>query len=141
WTHTGGDYSFDGTAGTQSGNVTAQNNAGLSSSGTSFTAEADSTAPTSSIQCNTAACSAGWYTSSPVAIDISAAGEAGAAGVKRIKYTADGTNPASSGTATTVNAASASFNVAALGTTAVKWVAEDNVGNVSTVSTQNVELD
>src|SRR4029450_4782547 len=68
-------------------------------------------------------------------------GESGEPGVKRIKYTTDGSDPASSGTATTVNAASASFNVTALGTTAVGGVAEDNVGNFSSVSTQTVKLD
>src|SRR5439155_27071242 len=51
WSHTAGAYSFDATAGTQSGSVTAQNNAGLSSSGTTFTAQGDGTAPTSSITC------------------------------------------------------------------------------------------
>ena len=35
----------------------------------------------------------------------------------------------------------ASLNVTALGTTTVKWIAEDNVGNVSTVSSQDVKLD
>ena len=102
--HTAGDYTFtSGAATTQSGDVTAQNGAGLSSTGTSFTAQIDSAAPTSSIQCNTAACSAGWYTVSPVSIAIGATD--GGAGVKRITYTTDGSNPTSSGTATTVNAA------------------------------------
>src|SRR5205085_1260990 len=64
WSHTLGAYTFDATAGTQTGAVTAQNGAGLSSSGTNFTAQADGTAPTSSVTCNAAACSAGWYTSS-----------------------------------------------------------------------------
>ena len=63
------------------------------------------------------------------------------AGVKQIKYTTDGTNPTSSGTATTVNAATAGFNITTLGTTTVKWIAEDNVGNVSAVSSQDVKLD
>ncbi|MGZ3441494.1 MAG: beta strand repeat-containing protein, partial [Polyangia bacterium] len=56
WSHTGGVYTFNGSAGTQTGSATATNGAGTSSSGTDFTAEADSSAPTSSIQCNTAAC-------------------------------------------------------------------------------------
>ncbi|MGZ3442558.1 MAG: beta strand repeat-containing protein, partial [Polyangia bacterium] len=141
WSNTAGDYTFDATAGTNSGDVSAQNGAGLSSAGTTFTAQADSTAPTSTINCNTTACSAGWYTSTPVAIAISAAGETGGSGVQRIKYTTDGTNPTSSGTATTVNAATANFNVTTLGTTTIKWIGEDNVGNVSGVSTQDVKLD
>ena len=140
WTNTNGVYSFTGSAGTDSGSITAENNAGLpSASGLTFTAQADSTAPSSSITCNTAACSAGWYTVAPVAIAIGATDSG--ADVKSISYTTDGTNPNTSPTATTVSSASATFNVTALGTTTIKWVAEDNVGNVSTVSTQDVELD
>src|SRR5262249_4869993 len=90
-------------------------------------------------QCNTAACGTGWYTTSPVSIAIGASDPA--AGVKRITYTTDGSDPASSGTATTVNAASATVNVTALGTTTIKWIAQDNAGNVSTVSSKSVELD
>ena len=97
--------------------------------GTSFTAQADGTAPSSSALCNTAACTGGWYGASPVTVAISATD--GGAGVKRIKVTTDGTDPTTSGTATTFNAASGSVDVAADGTTTVKWVAEDNVGNVS----------
>src|SRR5262249_1923563 len=52
WSHTGGDYTFDATAGTQTGAITAQNNAGLSSSGTVFTAQVDSGAPSSSLTCD-----------------------------------------------------------------------------------------
>ena len=141
WSNTNGDYTFTGSAGTQSGSITAQNNAGLDSSGLTFTAHADSSAPTSSVTCNTAACSAGWYTTSPVAISIAAAGESGESGVKQIVYTTDGTNPTTSGTATTVSATTAAFNVTTLGTTTIKWITEDNVGNVSTISTQTVELD
>ena len=144
WSNTGGAYTFTGSAGTQSGSVTAQNNAGLSSTGTSFTAQADGSAPTSSVTCNTIACSAGWYTSSPVAIAIS--GSDAAAGVERIVYTTDGSAPTVNGSDTVTNGtavagASASFNITALGTTTVKWIAEDNVGNISTVSSQIVKLD
>ena len=46
WSQTNGVYTFTSAATTQTGSVTAQNNAGLSSSGTSFTAQIDSTAPT-----------------------------------------------------------------------------------------------
>ena len=146
WSNTNGAYSFDATAGTDSGSVTAQNNAGLSSTGTSFTAEADAAAPTSSVQCNTAACSAGWYTSSPVAIDIAAGGEASHSGVMRIVYTTNGSAPTVNGSDVVTNGTevagnAASFNISTLGQTTVKWIAEDNVGNVSTVSSQLVKLD
>ncbi len=146
WTNTGGAYTFDATAGTQTGGVTAQNNAGLSSSGTSFTAQSDSSAPTSAITCNTVACSAGWYTGSPVAVAITTGGESGASGVERIVYTTDGSAPTINGSdvvtnGTEINATSASFNVTTLGTTTIKWLAEDNVGNISATGTQTVKLD
>ncbi len=145
WSNTGGLYSFDGSAGTETGSVTAQNNAGLSSSGTGFTAQSDSSAPTSSITCNSAACS-GWYTSSPVAIAIATGGETGASGIKRIVYTTDGSDPTIDGSdavtnGTEVDAGSAGFDITADGTTTVKWIAEDNVGNTSGVSSQTVQLD
>ena len=144
WSNTGGAYSFTNSAGTQTGSVTAQNNAGLTSAGTSFTAQVDSSAPTSSVTCNTVACSAGWYTSSPVAIAI--AGSDGGAGVERIVYTTDGSAPAINGSdvvtnGTEVDAPSASFNIVSLGTNTVKWIVEDNVGNVSSISSQTVKLD
>src|SRR5205085_1646003 len=46
FSNTGGAYTFGGSAATQSGAVTATNNAGVTSSGTTFTARADATAPT-----------------------------------------------------------------------------------------------
>ena len=51
----------------------------------------DSTAPAASILCNGAACSAGWYTASPVSVTL-AAPDAGA-GLDQIRYTTDGTDP------------------------------------------------
>ncbi|HVP76251.1 MAG TPA: hypothetical protein VMS63_09530, partial [Gaiellaceae bacterium] len=66
WSNTGGVYTFNSSAATQSGNVTAQNNAGASSAGTGFTAQSDAAAPTSSLTCNGSACPGGWTNSSPV---------------------------------------------------------------------------
>src|SRR4029077_556609 len=86
-----------------------------------------------------AACSSGWYTSSPVSVAI--AGSDSGSGVASITYTTDGSDPATSGTATTVSGASASLNITTLGQTTVKWIATDNVGNVSSVSSQLVKLD
>ena len=144
WSGSNGNYTFNSSAGTQSGSVTAQNNAGLSSAGTSFTAQSDAAAPSSSVTCNTIACSAGWYTSSPVAMSIT--GSDGGSGVERIVYTTDGSAPTINGSdavtnGTEVDAGSAGFNITALGTTAVKWIAEDNVGNITGISSQTVKLD
>ena len=73
-------------------------------------------------------------------------GSDGGAGVKRIVYTTDGSAPAINGSDVVTNGtasagANASFNVSTDGTTTVKWIVEDNVGNVSGVSTQTVKLD
>ena len=46
WANVAGAYTFSTTAGTQSGSVTAQNNAGLTGSGLTFTAQDDTNAPT-----------------------------------------------------------------------------------------------
>src|SRR5439155_969853 len=72
-------------------NVTAQHTAGLSSNAASFTVTPDSSLPSSSIQCNSAACSAGWYTSSPVSVTLSASDTG--SGLSQTKYTTDGTDP------------------------------------------------
>ncbi len=114
-------------------NVTAQNNAGLSSNATSFTVTPDSSLPSSAIQCNGGACSAGWYTSSPVSITLSA-NDTGS-GVSQIKYTTDGSDP-TLGNGTVYAGA---FNVAA--TTTVKYRAWDNVGNAEAVQTKLIQID
>ena len=46
WSNTNGAYTFTGSAATASGSVAATNNAGTTGAGTSFTAQADGTAPT-----------------------------------------------------------------------------------------------
>jgi hypothetical protein len=135
----GGAYTFDGSSTTQTGSVTATNNATSVGPGKSFTAQSDSSAPTSSIACNGAPCAASWYTTSPVHVAISASDSG--AGVESVTYTTDGSNPASSATGTTVSASAVALDVATLGTTTVKWMATDEVGNVSSAGSQDVELD
>jgi hypothetical protein len=114
-------------------NVTAQNNAGLSSNATSFTVTPDSSLPASAIQCNGAACSAGWYTSSPVSVTLSASDTG--SGVSQIKYTTDGSVP-TLGNGTVYLGA---FNVAV--TTTVKYRAWDHVGNAEAVQTKLIQVD
>src|SRR6202021_3974929 len=55
--------------------------------------QADTTAPTTSITCNGAACSTGWYKTSPVTVTLTAADNAGGSGVAATYYTTDGSDP------------------------------------------------
>ena len=95
----------------------------------------DSTAPAPSILCNGSACSAGWYTASPVSVTL-AAPDAGA-GLDQIRYTIDGTDP----TVLTGSVYAGAFTVAAEGVTTVKYRAFDRIGNDSGVLTQAVRID
>src|SRR5258708_5059621 len=109
---------------------------------TTLTFTTDDTAPTSSVLCNGGACSSNYYKTN-VTVAITAA-DTGGAGVKEIIYTTDGSTPTAAGGGTTTTV---------LGTTAgpvvstesasnqVKWLAIDNVGNVSSVTTQTIKLD
>src|SRR5581483_4671081 len=101
--------------------------------GTNFALTADSTAPTTTITCNGAACAA-WYTSS-VTVALSANDGAGS-GLAQIKYTTDGTDPTTSGTAQTY---AAPFLVAATAT--IKFASVDAVGNQEAVGSQAVQID
>ncbi|MFL5756011.1 MAG: beta strand repeat-containing protein, partial [Chloroflexota bacterium] len=112
---------------------------------TDLTITKDSSAPSTSVTCNSLSCSAGYYASSPVSVALTGDDGSGA-GVKRIVYTADGSTPAIDGSdsvtnGTVITGASGSLNVSAEGTTTVKWIAEDNVANVSGVSSQAVKID
>ncbi len=95
----------------------------------------DSTAPAASILCNAAACSAGWYTGSPVAITL-AAPDAGA-GLDQIRYTTDGTDP----TILTGAVYNSGFGVAGEGVTTIKYRAFDLIGNDTGVQTQTIRID
>ena len=58
---------------------------------------ADTTPPASTIACNGAPCSAGYY-NGPVQVSLASADNAGGSGVSAIRYTADGTTPTKSRT-------------------------------------------
>ena len=73
--------------------VTATNNAGLTSGATSFTVTPDATPPTTSIQCDGGSCAGGWYTTD-VSVALSAVD--GGSGLNEIRYTTDGSDPARS---------------------------------------------
>ena len=126
-----GSYSWDSsttTGGTQT--VTSHNQAALTNTGT-FTMTADTTAPLPTISCNAAACSAGWYTTSPVSVTLSA-NDAGS-GLRELRYTTDGSDPLSG--AVYLGA----FNVAASAT--VRIAAIDEVGNAATPASTPIQID
>jgi Big-like domain-containing protein/chitobiase/beta-hexosaminidase-like protein len=96
-------------------------------------AAVDTTPPAASITCNGSPCRS--YYSAPASVGLAAADETGGSGVGQIRYTTDGSDP----TATTGNVYTSPFTVAR--TTAVRFVAVDNAGNVSPVVSQTIALD
>jgi peptidoglycan/xylan/chitin deacetylase (PgdA/CDA1 family) len=92
---------------------------------------ADTVQPASSISCDGATCSTGWYTA-PVDVALSAA-DSGGSGLEAIRYTTDGSEPTLASTVYT-------GPVAVAGTTTVKYQAWDHAGNVASGS-QVVHVD
>jgi hypothetical protein len=92
---------------------------------------ADTTPPTSSIACEAAPCSSGWY-GAPVSVTLSAIDDG--SGVAAIRYTLDGSEPTAASPAY-----SGPFTVSA--TTTVKYRAWDKAGNVETTRSQLVQID
>jgi peptidoglycan/xylan/chitin deacetylase (PgdA/CDA1 family) len=90
----------------------------------------DTTAPTSTIACNGAACS-GWYASS-VSVSLSASDPDDA--VAAIRYTTDGSDPATSSTLY-----SGPFGVST--STTIKYRAWDTAGNVEATKSQLIQID
>src|SRR5207253_2258973 len=134
WSNTGGSYSFAAAATDppEPNNVTATNNAGLTSPATGFTVSADGSAPTTSVQCNGAACAAGFYGS---AVSVSLAASDAGSGVAQTRYTTDGSDPSPvNGTVYT-----GAFSVAA--TTTVKFRSYDKVANEEAVGSVLVQID
>ncbi len=144
WSNTAGAYTFNSSAGTQTGNVTAQDNATNSSTGNGFTAQSDAPLRRAPSRVTRSPARPAGTPSLPSRSRSPAAMRG--AGVKRIVYTTDGSAPAINGSdvvtnGTAVAGANASLNVSTDGTTAVKWIVEDNVANISGVTTQTVKLD
>ena len=108
--------------------MTATNSAGGISAAATFTVGSDSSAPTTSVQCNSAACIAGYYLSAPVSVTLSAVD--GGSGVQKIRYTTDGSAP------TAVNGSDYTGAISVNATTTVKFRAYDNLGNVEAVGSQ-----
>jgi concanavalin A-like lectin/glucanase superfamily protein/chitobiase/beta-hexosaminidase-like protein/calcineurin-like phosphoesterase family protein len=95
----------------------------------------DATPPTTTITCNGAGCTPGWYTVSPVSVAL-AATDTGGSGLAKTLYTTDGTDPATSSTAITY---SQPFNVAS--STTVRFGSVDNAGNVEASHAQQILVD
>jgi len=112
-------------------NYRAWDNAGNVEATNSQLIRVDSTPPSSSIACNGATCSSGWYTG-PVSVILSAADAD--SGVAAIRYTTDGSDPTSSSTLY-----AGPFNVSI--TTTVKFRAWDVAGNAEAAHTQLIRID
>jgi chitobiase/beta-hexosaminidase-like protein len=92
----------------------------------------DRTAPATAIQCDGSACAAA-FSKADITVGLSAT-DSGGSGVKEIRYTTDGSEPTASSLLYT-----APFTVSS--TTTVKFRAEDEVGNVEAVWTQEIRID
>jgi peptidoglycan/xylan/chitin deacetylase (PgdA/CDA1 family) len=91
----------------------------------------DTTAPTSTIACNGAACGSGWYAPS-VSVSLSASDPDDA--VAAIRYTTDGSDPTTSSTLY-----SGAFGVSTSKT--VKYRAWDTAGNAEATKSQLIQVD
>ena len=133
WSNTGGTYAFTAAAAdpVEPNEVVTTNGAGLASAGAPITVTADSTAPVSTATCDAAACSAGWYTTKPVTVVLTASDVQ--SGLDRIDWSTDGSAPA--------NEYLGPLSLGAEGTTTVRVSARDNVGNVETAVSQDVRID
>jgi peptidoglycan/xylan/chitin deacetylase (PgdA/CDA1 family) len=116
------DASGDNVLASDSASVTVLNQAG------------DTTPPSSTISCNDAACSSGYY-GGAVSVRLAATDDSGGSGVAMIRYTLDGSTP----TATTGTQYTGSFSVAT--TTTVKYRAFDNAGNAEAVNSKDIRID
>jgi peptidoglycan/xylan/chitin deacetylase (PgdA/CDA1 family) len=92
----------------------------------------DTTPPTTNALCDGAACAAAY--NHPVSVSLPATDNPGGSGVKEVLYTTNGSDPTGSSPLYT-----GPFSVSS--TTTVKFRAEDNVGNVEPVKSQQVLID
>ena len=93
----------------------------------------DSAAPTTTISCNGAACSTGWYRTAPVSVELRAT-DSGAAGVDKTYFTTDGTTPTTSSAVYTT-----SFTIGQ--TTTVRFFSVDRAGNRESVKSATIRID
>jgi peptidoglycan/xylan/chitin deacetylase (PgdA/CDA1 family) len=94
----------------------------------------DTTAPTSTISCDGAACSSSPYSPGPVSVTLAATDNVGGSGLDKIVYTTDGSDPSvSNGTDYT-----GAFSLAS--TTTVKYRAYDLAGNAEATNSQLITI-
>jgi hypothetical protein len=98
----------------------------------SQTIQIDGTSPTTTISCNGAGCSTGWYLGS-VTVTL-AATDAGGSGVAATYYTTDGSTPTTSSTRYTK-----AFTISQSRT--VKFFSTDKAGNAEAVRSQQLIID
>src|SRR5439155_17378130 len=91
----------------------------------------DNGAPTTTINCNGAACSAGWYTTAPVSVTLTATDGTSGSGVAGTSYSLDN--------GTTWLTYSGPFGLST--TTTVLYRSSDQVWNVETALSQLVQID
>lgn len=103
-----------------------------------YTYDADTSAPTASASISPSPNAAGWNTSSPATVDISASDGSCGSGIQEITYHASGAQPIGS---TDVSGASADVPITTDGVTTVTFTATDNAGNTSAPQTITVRLD
>jgi chitobiase/beta-hexosaminidase-like protein len=118
--------------------VTATGDAAYHPSQASTGIVIDTAAPTVTAQLSPSPNAAGWNNTTPVSVTLSANDGSGS-GVNQIKYTTDGSDPKSSGTAQVYGGTP--FTIAAQGTTTVKFYATDIAGNASSAQAQAVRID
>ena len=94
--------------------------------------QVDSAAPVTSITCNSAACSTGWY-GAAVTVALAAI-DTGGLGVASTHYTTDGTDP-------TLASPTYTAPFSAPSTATVKFRSWDNAGNVEATKTQLIQID
>ena len=95
----------------------------------------DTVAPTASAQLSPAANAAGWNNAAAVQVILTGADGVNGSGISQIRYTTDGTDPTSSGSAQSYT------DLLLTSSTTVRFYAIDAAGNASGVYTQLVKVD
>ncbi|MCX5129942.1 IPT/TIG domain-containing protein [Streptomyces sp. NBC_00193] len=118
--------------------VTTPNGTSPMTAADRYTYDADTSAPTASAGISPSSNTAGWNTTSPATVNISASDGSCGSGITKITYSASGAQPIGP---TDVSGASASVAITTNGVTTVTYTATDNAGNTSAPQTITVRLD